>query len=132
MNRLETVLRVPRTKIGVAGFYSFFYTRPRGRYRILFSDNITDRMLGNIPSWSASAKALWIGPAKVSEGRPGERGQDLLHGMCDQGPALLVNNRPLPAQRPRASTPSRNWFAMPFLWRTGRPSFCGRGQCPPG
>ena len=46
---LQQALRLPRTKIeGVAGFYAFLYTRPRGRYRVLFSDNITDRMLGNL------------------------------------------------------------------------------------
>lgn len=28
-------------------FYAFLYSENRGRYRILFSDNITDRMLGN-------------------------------------------------------------------------------------
>ena len=32
---------------GVAGFYRFFHTKPVGTYRILFSNNITDRMLGN-------------------------------------------------------------------------------------
>ena len=32
---------------GVAGFYRFLHTRPVGRTRILFSDNITDRMLGS-------------------------------------------------------------------------------------
>ena len=48
IDRMQTSLAVPRTKIeGVAGFYAFFYLQPRGRYRILFSDNITDRMLGS-------------------------------------------------------------------------------------
>ncbi|MBS1201550.1 MAG: oxidoreductase, partial [Chromatiaceae bacterium] len=28
-------------------FYAFLHERPRGDYDILFSDNITDRMLGN-------------------------------------------------------------------------------------
>jgi [NiFe] hydrogenase diaphorase moiety large subunit len=32
---------------GVAGFYRFFHLRPVGRYRLLFSDNITDRLLGS-------------------------------------------------------------------------------------
>ena len=39
IDRLQTTLGVPRTKIeGVAGFYSFLYTEPRGQYRVLFSD----------------------------------------------------------------------------------------------
>jgi [NiFe] hydrogenase diaphorase moiety large subunit len=33
---------------GVATFYRFFHTRPVGEYRVLFSDNITDRTLGNV------------------------------------------------------------------------------------
>src|SRR3974390_1444842 len=38
---------VPITRVqSVVRFYSFLYDRPRGRYRILFSDNITDRMQG--------------------------------------------------------------------------------------
>ena len=32
----------------VLQFYSFLYDKPRGRYRLLFADNITDRMAGNI------------------------------------------------------------------------------------
>lgn len=38
-------LRLPLAQVeGVAGFYAFFHLQPVGRYRILFSDNITDRM----------------------------------------------------------------------------------------
>ena len=49
IDRLQVVLGVPRTKIeGVAGFYAFLYTQPRGKYRILFSDNVTDRMQGSV------------------------------------------------------------------------------------
>lgn len=41
---LEEALGVPRAKIvGAASFYAFLYLEPVGRYRILFSDNITDR-----------------------------------------------------------------------------------------
>ena len=32
---------------GVAGFYSFLASEPRGLYRVLFSDNVTDRMQGS-------------------------------------------------------------------------------------
>ena len=41
---LAAALGIPRARVeGVAGFYIFLYTRPVGRYRVLFSDNITDR-----------------------------------------------------------------------------------------
>ena len=40
-------LNIPRVSVeGVAGFYSFLSLKPMGEYRILFSDNITDQMLG--------------------------------------------------------------------------------------
>ena len=31
----------------VVAFYAFLHERPMGRYRVLFSDNITDRMAGS-------------------------------------------------------------------------------------
>jgi [NiFe] hydrogenase diaphorase moiety large subunit len=65
---LADQLAVPRAKIeGVASFYSFFYLEPRGRYCILFSDNITDRMLGNEALMQRLCRNLWIEPGKLSE-----------------------------------------------------------------
>jgi [NiFe] hydrogenase diaphorase moiety large subunit len=93
IDRMQEVLGVPRTKIeGVAGFYSFFYTQPRGKYRILFSDNITDRMLGNLPFMERLCRNLWIEPGKVSEDGLVSVDKTSCTGMCDQGPAMLVNN----------------------------------------
>ena len=93
IDRLQTTLGVPRTKIeGVAGFYSFFYTRPRGKYRVLFSDNITDRMLGNKEMMDRLCNSLWVERGKVSEDGLVSVGKTACTGMCDQGPALLVNN----------------------------------------
>lgn len=90
---LQELLRVPRTKIeGVAGFYSFFYLQPRGRYRILFSDNITDRMLGAPDLMRRLCESLWIEPGKVSEDGLVSVATTSCTGLCDQGPALLVNN----------------------------------------
>lgn len=90
---LQELLRVPRTKIeGVAGFYSFFYLQPRGRYRILFSDNITDRMLGAPDLMRRLCESLWVEPGKVSEDGLVSVATTSCTGLCDQGPALLVNN----------------------------------------
>ena len=94
IDRLQQRLGVPRTKIaGVAGFYSFFYTEPRGRYRVLFSDNITDRMLGSHALYVRLCRNLWIEPGKVSEDGLVSVALTSCTGLCDQGPALLVNNR---------------------------------------
>jgi [NiFe] hydrogenase diaphorase moiety large subunit len=93
IDRLQVVLGVPRTKIeGVAGFYSFLYTEPRGKYRVLFSDNITDRMLGNKALMDRLCNNLWVERGMVSEDGLVSVGKTACTGMCDQGPALLVNN----------------------------------------
>jgi [NiFe] hydrogenase diaphorase moiety large subunit len=87
-------LKLPRGRIeGVANFYSFLYTRPRGKYRILFSDNITDRMLGNMGLFEHMCNRLKLRPGQVSD--DGLVSVDLTSctGMCDQGPAILVNGR---------------------------------------
>ena len=90
---LQEALGLPRTKIeGVAGFYAFLYTRPRGRYRILFSDNVTDRMLGNMELLDYMCEQLWIERGKTSEDALVSVDTASCTGMCDQGPALLVNN----------------------------------------
>ena len=72
-------------------FYAFLYAENRGRYRILFSDNITDRMLGNQALFRRMLANFGLPPGKVSE--DGLVSVDLTSctGMCDQGPAILVN-----------------------------------------
>ena len=93
IDRLQQALGLPRTKVeGVAGFYSFLYTKPRGRYRVLFSDNITDRMLGNMELLRRMCEQLWIERGKTSEDGLVSVDTTSCTGMCDQGPALLVNN----------------------------------------
>ena len=94
IDRMQASLAVPRTKIeGVAGFYAFFYLQPRGRYRILFSDNVTDRMLGSEALLQQLCSNLWIEPGKVSEDGLVSVDRTSCTGLCDQGPAMLVNNR---------------------------------------
>ena len=54
-------LRLPRARVeGVAGFYAFLHLTPAGRYRVLFSDNVTDRMAGS-PSRVAGIFTRWFG-----------------------------------------------------------------------
>ncbi len=95
---LSEALDVTRTQVRAAiAFYAFLHERPRGAYEIRFSDNITDRMLGNQRLIRLLVERLSL------KGLPGW-GQDLIRddgrvtiglasctGMCDQGPALLVN-----------------------------------------
>ena len=84
IDRLQQALGLPRTKIeGVAGFYSFLYTRPRGRYRVLFSDNVTDRMLGNMELLERMCEQLWIERGKTSEDGLVSVDTTSCTGMCD-------------------------------------------------
>jgi [NiFe] hydrogenase diaphorase moiety large subunit len=87
----------PRAKVeGTAGFYAFFHTRPMGEYRVLWSDNITDRMLGNMDLMQAMCQKLWLEPGRVSEDGLVSVDTTSCTGMCDQGPAVLVNYRAIP------------------------------------
>ena len=94
IDHLSRELQLPRSKIeGVASFYSFLYLMPPGEYRVLFSDNITDRMLGNADMMKSMCSQLWVEPGKVSEDGLLSISTTSCTGMCDQGPAMLVNNR---------------------------------------
>ena len=77
---------------GVAGFYRFFHTKPVGTYRILFSNNITDRMLGNEALMRDLCNRLGVTRGQVrADGRVSVELASCT-GLCDQGPALLVNH----------------------------------------
>ncbi|MDD3327271.1 MAG: NAD(P)H-dependent oxidoreductase subunit E [Zoogloea sp.] len=94
LTRIAGALVLPRARVeGVAGFYSFLHTRPVGRYRVLFSDNITDRMLGNAELLDALCRKLWIEPGHLSEDGLVSVTTTSCTGLCDQGPAMLVNGR---------------------------------------
>jgi [NiFe] hydrogenase diaphorase moiety large subunit len=95
---IARLLRIPYSRVtGVASFYSFLALESRGSYRILFSDNITDRMAGNERLMDALCHRLWVEPGKVSEDGLVSIGRTSCTGMCDQGPALLANGRAIPA-----------------------------------
>ena len=80
---------------GVAGFYRFLHTKPVGAYRILFSNNITDRMLGNEAMMRDLCRRLGVTRGQVrADGRVSIELASCT-GMCDQGPALLVNHHHL-------------------------------------
>ncbi|MCK9200482.1 MAG: NAD(P)H-dependent oxidoreductase subunit E [Gallionella sp.] len=119
---LGSQLSIPRARIeGVAGFYSFLHLQPHGEYRVLFSDNITDRMLGNQQLLEAMCHQLWLQPGKVSEDGLVSIDMTSCTGMCDQGPAMLVNGRAITrltlqrvqeiAHLIRNRTPMADWSA---------------------
>ncbi len=77
---------------GVASFYRFFHDRPVGRYRVLFSDNITDRMLGNEALLLDLCRRLGVQRGEVRADDRVSIDFASCTGLCDQGPALLVNH----------------------------------------
>jgi len=94
VSRIAAHLKIPLARIrGVASFYSFLKLEPHGEYRLLFSDNITDRMMGNQSLLDEMCRQLWLQPGKVSEDGLVSIGLTSCTGMCDQGPAMLVNGR---------------------------------------
>ena len=95
---IARLLRIPFSRAkGVASFYSFLNDEPLGNYRVLFSDNITDRMAGSERLMEAMCHRLWVEPGKVSEDGLVSIERTSCTGMCDQGPAMLVNGRAIPA-----------------------------------
>ena len=89
---LAETLSVSESHIhGLIGFYAFLHDRPRGSYDILISDSITDHMLGSRELLDILCNVLG-----VAAGIPRKDGRVTVDttsctGMCDQGPALLVN-----------------------------------------
>lgn len=87
-------LGVPLATVrGVAGFYTFFHTEPAGAYRVLFSDNVTDRMQGSEALMEEFCRQLWVEPGRLSEDGLVRVDRTSCTGLCDQGPGLLVNGR---------------------------------------
>lgn len=84
----------PRAEVeGTASFYRFFHTRPLGRYRVLWSDDITDRLLGSRDLMQSMCRQLWVERGRVSKDGLVSVDATSCTGLCDQGPAVLVNYR---------------------------------------
>ncbi|MFN9211630.1 MAG: NAD(P)H-dependent oxidoreductase subunit E [Betaproteobacteria bacterium] len=97
ITRIAQAVGWPRARVeGVASFYAFLHLAPAGRYRVRFSDNITDRMAGNLALLDRMCSQLWIERGKVSEDHLVSVDLTSCTGMCDQGPALIVNGWAIP------------------------------------
>lgn len=93
LSQIANALGLPLAHVeGVAGFYRFFHTQPVGTYRVLFSDNITDRMLGSEVLLQDLCRLLKVAPGQIrSDGRVSVSTTSCT-GLCDQGPAALINH----------------------------------------
>jgi [NiFe] hydrogenase diaphorase moiety large subunit len=90
---IAAALRLTTAQVeGVASFYRFFHLQPVGRVRVLFSDNITDRMLGSEALMARLCERLGVAPGQVDAQGRFSVDRCSCTGLCDQGPALLVNH----------------------------------------
>jgi [NiFe] hydrogenase diaphorase moiety large subunit len=103
IEQIAALLNIPRTQVtGVVEFYSFFHLTPRGQYELLISDSITDHMLGKQDLIGYLSEKLNVAVGKVRQDGRVSLDNASCTGMCDQGPAGLVNGRALTRlDRPR-------------------------------
>ncbi len=92
IEHLAKLLHIERTQIiSVIEFYSFFHLQARGQYDILISDSITDHMLGKPALMAYFCEKLGVEIGEVRADGLVSIDNTSCSGMCDQGPAGLVN-----------------------------------------
>ena len=103
IDQLADLLHISRTQIiSVIEFYSFFHLSPHGRYEILISDSITDHMLGKKSLMDYFSEKLNVKIGDVRQDGLVSLDNTSCTGMCDQGPAALINGHALTRiDRPR-------------------------------
>ena len=140
-------LDIARTRVeSVTQFYAHLYDAPRGKYRILFSDNITDRMVGSVALFERMLAHFGVAPGETSSDGLVSIDFTPCTGLCDHGAAMLVNNIAIGrldderidqiAELVRARKPIADWPAALFaiddnIYRrvtlTGVPYIAGSG-----
>ena len=89
---LHEHLSIPVSQIeGIIDFYSFLHKQPNGEFDILFSDSITDRMLGSTRLFEQLCSLLGVEPGQTRDDDRVCIDLTSCTGICDQGPAMLVN-----------------------------------------
>lgn len=92
---IAAAVRVSNAEIySVLSFYSFFSTEPRGRNIVRLCNTISCDMAGSREILAAVEDELGI---RAGETTPDERvtlETTSCIGLCDQGPAMLVNDTP--------------------------------------
>lgn len=87
-------LSVPRSEVyGVATFYSFFSVEPRGKYVIRLCHTISCAITGKYhPAVASLLAELGIAFGETTRDGLFTLEQTACIGLCDQGPAMLVND----------------------------------------
>ncbi|TAK93336.1 MAG: NADP oxidoreductase [Aquabacterium sp.] len=79
----------------VVSFYHFLSFEPRGRYTLYLSDSVTDRMLGSEAVLQLLSERLGVQADHTRADGLVSIHRTSCTGLCDQGPAGLINGRPL-------------------------------------
>ena len=85
----------------VVSFYHFLSFEPRGRYTVYLSDSVTDRMLGSEALLAQLCSRLGVAESLTRPDGLASVHRTSCTGLCDQGPAGLINGRPLVMLTPR-------------------------------
>ncbi len=89
---IARLLNMPRIRVtGAVEFYSFLHLQPRGAYELLISDSVTDHMLGKSGIIDKLSEKLQVNVGQVRADGLVSLHNTACTGMCDQGPAGLVN-----------------------------------------
>jgi NADH:ubiquinone oxidoreductase subunit E len=93
MLAVSAALDVPRAEVyGVATFYSYFSVKPRGTYVVRVCRTISCAKQGDYhPAIAALFDELGIGFGETSSDGVFTLEQTNCIGMCDQGPAMMIN-----------------------------------------
>ena len=81
---------------GVTSFYHFLSSQPRGQYDIHLSDCIIDQLQGREEIVRLLCDRLGTPLQTTRSDRRVSIGSTSCTGLCDQGPAMLINGRAIP------------------------------------
>ena len=96
MAEIARHLAIPFARVlSVVEFYSFLSLEPLGHYDLRLSDSITDHFLGSLDVAQQLAERLGVGFGKTRDDGRVSLAYTSCTGLCDQGPAGLINGRPL-------------------------------------
>lgn len=97
MMQVAHEFKLPVSQItSVVNFYSFFYSKPVGRYHILFSNCTSCGYLaGQLNLLEQICQQLSIIPGKTREDGRVSIDETSCIGMCDHGASMLINGVPL-------------------------------------
>lgn len=94
LRRISERLGIPFSEVaGVVGFYSFFSTKPRGRYLIRVCLGTACYVRGGKDVLKALAKELGIGVGETTPDRMFSLDVGRCFGSCGLAPVVLVNDQ---------------------------------------